>query len=96
MSDMSKESAPTGGDPLDIVPDLTEGDDAAPGDEAGLGDESEATPAAGGPSDAAEAADPDESPDQPNPGGTPPGQLAGTSGSDSASDPMPDIAGTSD
>ena len=29
---MSKESAPSGGDPLEIVPDLTEGDDAAPGD----------------------------------------------------------------
>ena len=92
---MSKESAPTGGDPLDIVPDLTEGDDAAPGDEAGLRDETEASPAAG-PSDADEDAGPDVPPDQPNPGGTPPGQLAGTSGSGSASDPMPDIAGTSD
>ena len=47
MSDMSKESAPSGGDPLDIVPDLTEGDDAAPGDEAGLSDETESSPAAG-------------------------------------------------
>ena len=44
LSDMSKESAPTGGDPLEIVPDLTEGDDAAPGDEAGLSDESESSP----------------------------------------------------
>lgn len=74
MSDMSRESsAPSGGDPLDIVPDLTEGDDAAPGDEAGLGDGTESSP-----------------------GGTAPQQLAGTSGSESASDPMPDIAGTSD
>ena len=92
---MSKESAPTGGDPLDIVPDLTEGDDAAPGDEAGLRDESESKPATG-PRETAEDVDPDGSPDRPNPGGTPPAQLAGTSGVDSASDPMPDIAGTSD
>ena len=95
MSDMSKESAPSGGDPLEIVPDLTEGDDAAPGDEAGISDVTQASPAAG-PSDGAEDADPDVPPDQPNPGGTPPGQLAGTSGSDNASDPMPDIAGTSE
>ena len=95
MSDMSKESGPSGGDPLEIVPDLTEGDDAAPGDEAGLSDETEASPAAG-PSDPAGDVDPGVPPEQPNPGGTPPGQLAGTSGSDSASDPMPDIAGTSD
>jgi len=94
MSDMSKESAPSGGDPLEIVPDLTEGDDAAPGDEAGLSDESGSSPGAGGP-EAVEETDPDGAPDQPNPGGTPPGQLAGTSGSDSASDPMPDISGTS-
>ena len=44
MSDMSTESAPSGGDPLEIVPDLTEGDDAAPGDEAGLRDETGASP----------------------------------------------------
>jgi hypothetical protein len=94
MSDMSKESAPSGGDPLEIVPDLTEGDDAAPGDEAGLSDESGSSAGASGP-EAVEEADPDGAPDQPNPGGTPPSQLAGTSGSDSASDPMPDIAGTS-
>ena len=92
---MSKESAPSGGDPLEIVPDLTEGDDAAPGDEAGPGDETEASPSAG-PSDAAEDVDPGGLSGQPNPGGTPPGQLAGTAGSDSASDPMPDIAGAGD
>jgi len=95
MSDMSKESAPTGGDPLDIVPDLTEGDDAAPGDETGLGDQRQSSPA-GGASDAAEDVDPDGAPDQPNPGGTPPAELAGTSGAGSPSDPMPDMAGTSD
>ena len=69
MSDMSKESAPTGGDPLDIVPDLTEGDDAAPGDEAGIGDQPESSPAARPSDAAADDADPDRSPDQPNPGG---------------------------
>jgi len=96
MSDMSKESASTGGDPLEIVPDLTVGDDAAPGDEAGLTEESQTRQSDSGPSDAAEDVDPDDPPDQPNPGGTPPGQLAGATGSDSASDPMPDMAGTSD
>ena len=113
MSEMSKASAPSGGDPLEVMPDTGAKDDVLPGPPADVDPTDDRS---GGTSDVrTETADPEPHPasrsipppsesDGRSGGGRDPLDAAdtegartpGVGGSESSSDPMPDMAGTSD
>ena len=113
MSEMSKASAPSGGDPLDVTGEVGTEDDVLPGPPGGveMGEESgEALPAAdsGSAADADPApstpldspgremeVDPDASADPIDQADTEAMRPPGIGGSESGSDPMPDMSGTS-
>jgi hypothetical protein len=114
MSDMSRASAPSGGDPLDVTGEVGTEDDVLPGPPGGVevGEESgEDLPSAdsGSVSDAAPApdpgaileppgrqldVDPDAAADPIDQADTEAMRPPGVGGSESGSDPMPDISGT--
>jgi hypothetical protein len=110
MSEMSQASAPSGGDPLDLVGAVGTEDDVLPGPPGGdVGEEGEDIPSAeSGPVPNADPApesgatlDPATMNVDPDAGSDPLDddaegiRTSGIGGSGSASDPMPDMTGTS-
>ena len=113
MSEMSKASAPSGGDPLEAMPDTGAKDDVLPGPPAGVDPTDDRS---GGTSDVAtetadpgtasgepvnsstvgEPVDPEAGRDPLDAADTEGARTPGVGGSESSSDPMPDMAGTSD
>ena len=109
MSDMSRASAPSGGDPLDLTGEVGTDDDVLPGPPGGveMGEETaeEASSADWGPAaDADQAAEPGRTMNIDPAAGNDPLDEADTEGmrppgvgdSASGSDPMPDMTGTTD
>jgi hypothetical protein len=114
MSDMSRESAPPGGDPLDLTGEIGTEDDVLPGPPGGVEVAEESgedlpSPETGSVSDAEPSpepgatldppgrqmeVDPDAAADPIDQADTEAMRPPGIGGSDSGSDPMPDIAGT--
>jgi hypothetical protein len=113
MSEMSQASAPSGGDPLEVMPDTGAKDDVLPGPPAdldqvddragGTGDEApglvDQGPEAGRLADSTatrDEVDPDDAADSPDDADADNLRTPGASDAESGSDPMPDMAGTSD
>jgi hypothetical protein len=113
MSEMSKASAPPGGDPLEVMPDTGAKDDVLPGPpaDADATDDQPGTPSdqssesgaqpdapASGkpvnPSTVGEPVDPEAGKDPLDATDTEGARTPGVGGSEAASDPMPDMAGT--
>ena len=113
MSEMSQASAPSGGDPLEVMPETGAKDDVLPGPPADVDptddrsggtrgdapDTADPGPEAGtlvDPTARGDDIDPDAAADPLDAADTEGARTPGVGGSESSSDPMPDMAGTSE